>query len=105
MAINWLIFKNERCVPLAAQLNTRLVRICIFFGYPLMVGFSRKAVVRAVCRNTYFRQMPATTQPITSFSQPVKIKQSKKLKQSNLMHSDAKLTWGRSYYCKAVSTY
>ena len=44
--------------------------------------------------------------PITSFSQPVKIKHSKQLKPWNVMpNHDAKLTWGRNYYCKPVSTF
>ena len=43
-----------------------------------------------------FGNMPATTQPITLFSQPVKIKPSKKLKLWNVMPNDAKLTWDRS---------
>ena len=48
----------------------------------------RKAVMRGVCRTAAFGNM-ATSQPITSFSQPVKIKQSKKLKPWNVMHDDA----------------
>ena len=37
------------------------------------------------------------TQAMTSFFQPVKIKQTKRLKLWNVMHDDAKLTWGRIY--------
>ena len=39
MTINWLNFKLV--LHFAAQLNTSLVRICIFFDYPLMVGSAR----------------------------------------------------------------
>ena len=43
----------------AAQLYTRLVRICMFFDYPLMVGSVCKAVVPGICRNTCFWQYGA----------------------------------------------
>ena len=39
----------------------------------------------------------APTQSMTSFFQPVKMKQSKRLNLWNVMRNDAKLTWGRSY--------
>ena len=63
----------------APQLIPDLFNSVIFFDYPLMVGFARKAVVPGVCRNTCFLQY-AQTQSKISFFQPVKIKQSKKMK-------------------------
>ena len=63
MTINWLIFTNETCVALrqSTKYHTRLVRICIFFNYPLTAGSARKAVVIVSdgCRNTCFRQYGA----------------------------------------------
>ena len=58
-----------------------------------MVGSARPEQWPAFAETPAFRNM-ATTQPITSFFQPVKIKQSKKLKLWNVMPNDAKMTWG-----------
>ena len=84
MTINWLIFKNETCVAL--RRSTRLVQICMFFDY-LLMAFAE----------TPLSGNMSPTQPVTSFFQPVEIKQSKRLKLWNVMHNDVKLTWGRSY--------
>ena len=94
MTIGWLIFKLV--LHFVAQLNTGLVRLCIFFfDYFLMVGSARTEEWPAFAKTPAFDSM-ATTQPITSFFQPVKIKQSKKRKPWNVMKNYAKLTWGRS---------
>ena len=89
----------------AVQLNTRLVRICMFFDYPLMVGSARNQSCPA------FAETPVPAiwrrlRPITSFFQPVKIKQLKKLKLRNVMHKMT-LNWRgvEGISCKTVSTY
>ena len=63
-----------------------------------MVGSARKAVVPGIlqkCGPAPGNMAP--THSMTSFFQPVKIKQSKGPKLWNVMHSEDKLTWGRSY--------
>ena len=84
----------------APQLNTIFVRI--FFRLP-----SNGWLCPQSCPARHLQKhLLSAIWPITSFSQPVKIKHSKQLKPWNVMpNHDAKLTWGRSYYCKTVSTY
>ena len=104
MTINWLILNNETLVVLRRSTKFQnYSTLYFFFDYRIMVGSVCKAVVPGVCRNTCFRQYGDYSAYIISLSQLVKIKQSKKLKLWNVMPNDAKLTWGRSYYCKTVS--
>ena len=74
---NWFLSKNETCFALhrSAKYHT-----CSFLDYLLMVGSTRAEQCPA------FAETPALS-----------IKRSKKLKLWNMMHNDAKLTWGRIY--------
>ena len=92
MTIKWLFLKKKLVLHFIAQLNTRLVRICIFFfDYLLMVGSTRTEQCPALQKHLVF--------------QPITIKRSKKLKLWNVMHNDAKLTWAEVISRKTVSTY
>ena len=95
---DWLIFKNETCVALRRSTKNQTysnLYVCRLPSYGWLCSQSS--------RHQHFNtETPASgnmasTQSMTSFFQPVKIKQSKKLKLRNVMYNDAKLTWGRSY--------
>ena len=72
MTINWLIFKNELRPLTKYKTCSNLYFFCDNpLMTPLMVGSAGKSVVPGDM---------APTQPMTSFFQPVTIKQSKRLK-------------------------
>ena len=97
MTINWLNFKNETCVALRRLTKYATCSNLYFFEHTLRVGSACKAVMAATFEETPASGYMAPTQSMTSFFKPVKIIQWKRLMLWNVMHNDAKLTWGRRY--------